>query len=110
MEKIVFACKDVKGLKKVLEPQTRNDPNVPYNPEDEMFIRLGYTLRDGAAYGTEGYVVYFKAPEEEASKYRDKLKAIEGCEELKGEAKEKVISGIESEEDSASAGFGAVFG
>ena len=101
MEKIVFACSDVKELKKVLEADTLSD---------DSFARLGYVLREGKPYGIEGYVVYFKAPQDKAAAYKAKLSAILGCKEVSGDPKTKVVQAVETEEDSAAAGFGSVFG
>lgn len=101
MEKIVFACEDVKELKKVLEADSLSDVS---------FARQGYVLREGKLYGLKGYVVYLKADPEQAVFFRGKLSAIPASKELSGAEKEKVVNGVEEEENSAAAGFGSVFG
>lgn len=98
MEKIVYQAEDVKELKKVLEGDALNA---------HSFTRLGYVLREGKPYGVPGYVLYFKT--DTPDRYKEQLKAVPNAKELSGDEKEKVVSGIESEEDNAAAGFGSVF-
>ena len=101
MEKIVFACTDVKELKKVLEADSLSEMS---------FARQGYVLREGKLYGLKGYVVYLKVQPEHAAFFRGKLAVVPTSKELTGPDKEKVVSAVEEEENSAAAGFGSVFG
>lgn len=91
-------------LKKVLEFE-------PY--ADDSFSRLGYALKDSSAVGLPAgkTVLYFKCVEQEkAKKLVEKLVAVEGLTEVSGEDKQKIVSVINSEEESAAAGFGSIFG
>ncbi len=91
-------------LKKVLEAD-------PY--ADDSFSRLGYTLKDSAAVGLPAgkTVLHFKCEEEaKGKKLASSLKAVEGLLEVTGAGKEKVLSVIRAEEESAAAGFGSIFG
>lgn len=101
VEKIVFACEDVKELKKVLEADSLSDVS---------FARQGYVLREGKLYGLKGYVVYLKADLAQAAFFRGKLSAVPKSSELTGADREKVVAAVEEEENSAAAGFGSVFG
>ncbi|MBI4361217.1 hypothetical protein HY572_05600 [Candidatus Micrarchaeota archaeon] len=99
MQTFVFQADDAKELKKVLEADTLGE---------HSFTRLGYVLREGKAYGVPGYVLYFKT--DSPDRYKTQLDAVPNCKELGGDAKRKVVDGIEGEEDNAAAGFGTVFG
>ncbi|MBI5226481.1 hypothetical protein HY994_04595 [Candidatus Micrarchaeota archaeon] len=101
MENFVYSCSDVKELKKVLDA----DPL-----DAQSFTRLGYILREGKLYGLTGYVVHFKVDAALAKGYQDKLAAVPGCTALPAADKQKVVDAIEQEENSATAGFGSLFG
>ncbi|MFH0972196.1 MAG: hypothetical protein V1835_06565 [Candidatus Micrarchaeota archaeon] len=87
---------------------------VAANPyEKDSFAVVGYTLKDSKAAGMKGgfYVLFFKAEDPElVAKLKEKLNVLLTAKELDGEEREKIISQIEAEEDSAAAGLGSIFG
>ena len=95
--------KDYEKLKKLLE----TDPYA-----GDSFGRLGYTLRDSKAAGLKGgsYVLHFRCEEKEAAKYKERLKTVESLKEMEGSEKESVVKSLEESENSATAGFGSIFG
>lgn len=101
METFIYSCPDLKELKKVLD----FDPLA-----DDSFTRLGYVLREGKAYGVQGYVVFFKAESSRAKTFQDRLATVPECVPLSEADKQKVVDAIEAEENAATAGFGSVFG
>lgn len=91
-------------LRKVLDAD-------PY--ADDSFSRLGYVLKESNSLGLPAskIILYFKCVEEKKAKnFVEKLKAVGDLKEVAGEAKDKVISAIKAEEESAAAGFGSIFG
>ncbi len=94
--------------KKELESLLAKDPYA-----DNSFARLGYMLKESNAVGLKGgfVIVYFKTNEEnKAKKLIELLKTIPTCEEVTASDKEIVVKSIESQEDNATSGFGAIFG
>lgn len=83
----------------------------PYS--DDSFVKAGYVLRESKALGLKGgnYVVYFKTQDAAlADKLKTRLKTLESAKQLEGREAEEISGKIEAEEDSAAAGFGAIFG
>jgi hypothetical protein len=99
----LFDSKDVQALKKILEAD-------PY--ADVSFARLGYVLKESASLGLKvgKQIVFFKAEEETAKALVEKLKLVPSFAEATAEELAKIAETIEAEENSATAGFGSIFG
>ena len=81
--------------------------------DKDSFATVGYTLRESKAMGLKGgnYILHFRAEDAElAEKLKEKLKPVESAKELDGTEKQDIISKIQAEEDSATSGFGNIFG
>ncbi len=79
----------------------------------DSFVVAGYTLKESKPLGLKGgfYILFFKTADAElAQKLIARIKPLPTLKEMEGEEKQKVISQIESEEDSAASGFGSIFG
>ncbi len=107
MEQRVYECesKDKGAVQKVLEHE-------PY--ADVSFARQGYKMKEGKlAGGEEGrYYLYIKS-EPDFFKWAEEKFKVANVASFKRAAKEieaKVIGTIESEDNAAEAGFGAIFG
>lgn len=74
------------------------------------FARAGYKTREGAMIGEDKgkFYLYISAEEEFLKKAEEKLKGI--VERSKADVEARVIALIEKEEESATAGFGDIFG
>ncbi len=97
-------AKNASALKKVLEENSF---------EADSFARNGYVWKESQAVNLAGgsFALYFKTQDEKlAQTLNARVKAVEGVKELTGADKEKVVSVIKAEEDSAAAGFGNIFG
>ena len=97
-------AKNAGALKKVLEENAF---------ADDSFARNGYVWKESQAVGLPNgsFVLYFKTQDEKlAGTLNARVKAVEGIKELTEADKEKVVSVIKAEEDSAAAGFGNIFG
>lgn len=101
--KHVYECEltKKKDLMKVLEAD-------PY--AEDSFGRIGYKLKEGAAISEEKskMYVYISADEAFLKKAEEKLKGI--VDRSKPEAEKRVVAIIEKEEESATSGFGDIFG
>ena len=99
----LFDSKDLQALKKILEAD-------PY--AEDSIARLGYVLKEsgGAGLPAGKYVVFIKAEEETAKKVAEKLKQVPSLTEAKPEEVAKIAEVIEKEENSATEGFGSIFG
>lgn len=96
--------KDTGALKKALDADTF---------ADDSFVKVGYTLKESQAVGLKGgsQIVYFKTEEQAiADKLKARLKEVASAAEVTGADKDKVVQQIESEQDSAAAGIGSIFG
>ncbi len=80
----------------------------PY--EKVSFSRNGYKLKDGASVSEDAKkaYLYLSCTEEFAKFAHSKLDSM--CEKTEPAVQERVIKKIEDEENSAEAGFGAIFG
>lgn len=98
MKAIFFAKKDEYGAAK----------NRLY--ADDLVSRQSIVTRDNAAIGEkkEGYYILVEGDDKAVAKARELMK--EAATELKGKEAEKIESAIESQEESAASGFGAIFG
>ncbi len=101
MEPYVYQASDAKELKKTLEADPLSETS---------FSRLGYILREGKAYGLDGYVLYFTTEDGKSEPYKKQLSAVADCAEVTGKSKQKVVDGILGEQDNAAEGFGSLFG
>ncbi len=106
--KLVFSYlpADDKFVKKVLEAD-------PYAPDS--FARTGYQVKDGKLLGAEAGKTYlYISVEDEAlgASFKKRLidAKVESLKEVSGEEKDKAVSAIEGEGDSAASGFGSIFG
>lgn len=99
----LFDSKDVQALKKILEAE-------PY--ADVSFARLGYILKESSSLGLKAgkQIVFFKAEEEIAKTLAEKLKLVPSFVEATAEELVKIAETIEAEENSATEGFGSIFG
>ncbi len=99
----LFDAKDLQALKKILEAD-------PY--ADDSFARAGYVLKESSAVGLPAgkYSVFFKAEDEAAAKFEEKLKQIPSFAKATQEELSKITGAIESEENAATEGFGSIFG
>ena len=106
MQKIVYLVegKDYGKLKDMLAA----------NPfERDSFAIVGYTLKESKPMGLKGgsYVLYFKSADPElVKKLKEKLKMLVSAKELAENESTPIISLIEEEENSATSGFGSIFG
>jgi hypothetical protein len=77
---------------------------------DDLVSRQSITIRDNAAVGEkkEGYFIQVEGDEKAIHAAKALLK--EAATELKGKEATKIESAIESQEESAASGFGAIFG
>jgi hypothetical protein len=103
MAKRVYEC-DVskkKDLAKILEAD-------PY--AEDSFAKAGYKTKEGAIIGEDKAKLYVYISTDEAflKKAEEKLKGL--VERSKGEVEARVIALIEKEEESATSGFGDIFG
>ncbi|MBS3069277.1 hypothetical protein J4441_02845 [Candidatus Micrarchaeota archaeon] len=74
------------------------------------FSRNGYKVKDGSSLGEDkaNIYLYLKCEEEVAKMAEEKLKDVAA--KVPADVTERVIKKIEDEENSAEAGFGAIFG
>ena len=80
---------------------------------DDSFVKCGYVLRESKALGLKGgnYAVFFKTQDAAlADKLKARLKTLESAKLLEGKEADEISAKIEAEEDSATAGFGSIFG
>ncbi|VVB98632.1 Uncharacterised protein [uncultured archaeon] len=103
MTKRVYEC-DItkkKDLMKVLEAD-------PY--AKDSFAKAGYKTKEGAMIGEDKAKLYVYISAEDAflKKAEEKLKGI--VEHSKDEVGKRIIALIEKEEESATSGFGDIFG
>jgi len=97
----VYVCLPEKKseLQKILD----NEPTATMS-----FARLGYDFKDGKYYGIEGWVLYLSGDEESIAWAEKQLGSI--VKKLSDDKAKKVIDAIKKEKDSASEGFGELFG
>jgi hypothetical protein len=77
---------------------------------DDLVSRQSITTRDNAAIGEkkEGYYLLIEGDEHAVAKAKELMKGT--ATELKGKEAGKIESAIQSQEESAASGFGAIFG
>lgn len=101
--KTVYECDMVKkkDLLKILEAD-------PY--AGDSFARAGYKTKEGAIIGEDKgkFYVYISADEAFLKKAAERLKGT--AERAKEEVEKRIAALIEKEEESATAGFGDIFG
>jgi len=99
----LFDSKDLQALKKVLEAD-------PY--ADVSFAKIGFMLKESSAAGLKGgkQIVFLKADETQATALAEKLKQVPSFAQATQEELAKIAEVIEREENSATAGFGSIFG
>ena len=95
--------KNVKDLKTFLEKD-------PYS--DVSYSRLGYKLQDSSSLGFKGGFSYlcFKTTDGRSEAMMRELLQTNLVLELEGEEKQQVIAKFEDQENSATHGFGSIFG
>ncbi|MFH1107331.1 MAG: hypothetical protein V1787_05545 [Candidatus Micrarchaeota archaeon] len=80
---------------------------------DDSFAKAGYTLRESKPLGLKGgdYILHFRTADDSlASRLKARLKPLESAKELEGNAKDDISAKISADEDSATQGFGSIFG
>ncbi|NUN11932.1 hypothetical protein HUU53_04805 [Candidatus Micrarchaeota archaeon] len=100
----VFDSKDIQALKKLLEENSM---------DENSFARLGYTLKEGKNAGLqEGkYYLHFKTENTElANSLSEKLKAIPSFAKASEADAAQLKKKMQEEEESATEGFGSIFG
>ncbi|MFH0956795.1 MAG: hypothetical protein V1813_02950 [Candidatus Aenigmatarchaeota archaeon] len=77
---------------------------------DDAVSRQSITTRDNAAIGEkkEGYYLLVEGDDKAVAKAKELMKGT--ATELKGKEAGKIESAIQSQEESAASGFGAIFG
>jgi hypothetical protein len=77
---------------------------------DDLVSRQSITTRDNAAVGEkkEGYYLLVEGDDHAIAKARELMKGA--ATELKGKEAAKIEAAIQSQEESAASGFGAIFG
>ncbi len=101
--KRVYECdlQKKKDLMKILEAD-------PY--ADDSFARMGYKTKEGSIIGEDNAKLYvcLSADEPSLKKAEEKLKGV--VQRAKEEVEKRVVALIEKEEESATLGFGDIFG
>lgn len=95
--------KSVKDVKAFLE----KDPYA-----ETSYSRLGYKLQDSSSLGQKGgfSYLYFKTTDVRGESMMKDLLATNLLVEIQGEEKQQVLSKFEEQENSATHGFGSIFG
>ncbi|MBI5047243.1 hypothetical protein HZC07_05955 [Candidatus Micrarchaeota archaeon] len=77
---------------------------------DDSFARIGYKIKDGNVIEEDKMqtYIYFSASEEFLKNAEEKLKGL--AERCKEDVEKRVIGKIQTEEESAEAGLGNIFG
>ena len=77
---------------------------------EDSFFRIGYQMREGASLGDDKnkLYIYVSSSEENVKKADERIKSIATA--LTGEKEKKLLEKIASENESAEAGFGSMFG
>ncbi len=77
---------------------------------EDSFSRVGYKTKEGAIIGEDRgkFYIYISAEEAFFEKAEEKLKGI--VERSKDEVEKRIIALMEKEEESATSGFGDIFG
>ena len=106
----IYEIENAGAVKKVLEAEDKKDPKTGKWITNE-FKTQGYKLQDAASLGISKHVsyVYINASDEFFKKHEKSLLDV-GGKPLKGKEFEDVKKKIESSEDDAVAGMGAIFG